>query len=119
MAAKKNPPADTPVPDPDQEPEIPPYATPVPAPGWWRNVTEAALDIVGVGVGVTVQPGEVVPLPWTPSHRGLAPATRADFEAQEKAAADAPAFATGGFVPGPDAAPPETPATPDPTLIQE
>ena len=112
MAAKKNPPT---VPD-AQPPD--PYPAPVPDPGWWRNAGETAVHIVGDGVGAILHPGRITHLPWAPSHRQLAPATRVEYEAQQ--AADEPAGepappAPGGFVSAPDG----TPATPDPTPIQE
>jgi hypothetical protein len=95
----------------------PPHAVVPPDPGWWRNVGETPLDVVGEGVGLTLAPGRIAPLPWVPTHRDLAPATRAEFDAQTRADAAAEAAANA---PQAEPAPiPAPEAMPEPAQSQE
>lgn len=84
-----------------------PHAVREPDPGWWRNVGETPLDIAGDGVGITLPPGRIAFLPWAGTHRDLAPATRAEFDAQTRAdaAADAEPAVEAAQEPAPEAEP--------------
>lgn len=65
-----------PPPDPQTEPD---------RGGWFRNTGPVDLTVLGDGATHLLAPGRIAPLPRTPTHRDLAPATETDFLAQQAA----------------------------------
>jgi len=53
--------------------------------GWFRNTGATELTVLGDGVTAVLAPGRITALTRTPTHRDLAPATEADFLAQQAA----------------------------------
>lgn len=66
---------------PEQDPAREPDAG-----GWFRNTSGAELTVVGAP-SMTIQPDEVVFLPYTPTHGGLQPASEVVPDAAPEPAA--------------------------------
>jgi hypothetical protein len=75
------------------QPDNPPAGTQQPEPdrgGYFRNTGATQLTVLGDGATAVLAPGRIAQLPRTPTHRDLAPATQAQFLAQQAENASEP-----------------------------